>query len=228
VRAALSAPAVPSTQAELLARAQSLAGHTVAEIAAKAGREVPADLRRAKGFIGHLAEWATGAPGGSTAGPDFAKLGIELKTIPVSVAGRPTESTFVCTIDLRQITRTEWESSALRRKLAHVLWIPIESNAHVPLGARRFGQPLLWQPSDEDQAVLRADWEELVELIGRDDIDRVNARAGRYLQVRPKAANSRQRTRALDRDDVPIRALPRGFYLRRVFTERIFARAAVA
>ena len=181
------------------------------------------DLRRDKGFIGHLAEWATGAPGATTAAQDFVELGIELKTIPLSVSGRASESTFVCTIDLREITRSDWLTSALRRKLDHVLWIPVEAAPHLQLGERRFGQPRLWQPNTDDDNALRADWETLVEAISRDDLDRVTAHAGRYLQIRPKAANARQHTRALDRDDVSIRAQPRGFYLRRTFTERIFA-----
>ena len=46
---------------------------------------------------------------------------------------------------------------------------------------------------------------------------------GRYLQVRPKAADSHARRRALDAEGVGFAALPRGFYLRALFTERIVA-----
>lgn len=189
-----------------------------------AERVVPLDLRRDKGFIGHLAEWATGAPSHTTTGPDFEALGVELKTIPLDVTGRPRESTFVCTIDLRTIADTDWDTSALRHKLRCVLWVPVEVAAHKTLAERRFGTPRLWSPTEHDEATLRNDWEQLVTLISRDDHDRITARAGRYLQVRPKAAHSRERRRVLDRDEVPVQALPRGFYLRRDFTAQIFAR----
>lgn len=217
-------PSEPTTQEELLARARSIAGHTVFEIATRAGREVPIDLRRNKGFIGHLAEWALGAPSHTKAAPDFEALGVELKTVPISIEGIPRESTFVCTIDLRSIANTDWDSSALRRKLQRVLWVPIEADKSVPLPSRRFGTPLLWTLGGEDEALLRADWEHLVELISRDDLERVTAHLGMYLQVRPKAAHSRERRRVVDRDEVPIDGKPRGFYLRRQFTARLFAR----
>lgn len=217
-----NSPSVPATEEQLLARARSLAGHTVLELATRAGREVPVDLRRNKGFIGHLAEWALGAPSHTKAAPDFEALGVELKTVPLSERGVPRESTFVCTIDLRTIANTDWESSALKHKLQRVLWVPIEADKSVPLPARRFGTPLLWTLGGDDEAVLRADWEHLVELISRDDLDRVTAHLGTYLQVRPKAAHSRERRRVVDRDEVPTDGKPRGFYLRRKFTTRLF------
>lgn len=224
MRAALDPRAPPQTQAELVALARAIAGRTVAEVAALAGRAVPADLRRDKGFIGHLAEWATCAPSHTRPAPDFEHLGVELKTIPLDTVGRPRESTFVCTIDLRTIADTDWATSALKRKLQCVLWVPVEVDAAKTLGERRFGTPLLWTPHADEEAVLRDDWEHLVALISRDDVDRVTAHSGRYLQVRPKAAHGRERRRVLDRDEVPVQALPRGFYLRRELTQRIFAR----
>ncbi len=223
MRAALRHREPPQTHAELVARARAIAGATVAEVAALAGRTVPVDLRRDKGFIGHLAEWATGAPSSTSSTPDFEQLGVELKTIPLDVSGRPRESTFVCTIDLRTVADTDWMSSALRRKLQCVLWVPIEVNADKTLGERRFGAPRLWSLEADDEAALRDDWEHLVALISRDDLDRITAHSGRYLQVRPKAAHGGQRRRVVDRDEVPVQGLPRGFYLRRQFTARIFA-----
>jgi len=216
-------PSEPTTLEELLARARSIGGHTVFEIATRAGREVPVDLRRNKGFIGHLAEWALGAPSHTKAAPDFEALGVELKTVPLSASGVPRESTFVCTIDLRTIANTDWACSALKHKLQRVLWIPIEADKSVPLAARRFGAPLLWTLGGEEEALLRADWEHLVELISRDDLDRITAHLGTYLQVRPKAAHSRERRRVVDRDEVPTDGKPRGFYLRRNFTQRLFS-----
>lgn len=213
--------APPRSERELWERARRLAGRTVAELARDAGIAVPADQRRAKGLVGNLVERALGATGANTDAPDFPDLGVELKTIPVARDGRPRESTFVCTIDLRSIADTDWHGSRARRKLARVLWVPVESEADVPLGQRRLGAPVLWSPARDEEDALRGDWEEIARLIGRGDVEMIDARAGQCLQVRPKARDGRSRGRAADADGAPVRTLPRGFYLRATFTARI-------
>lgn len=218
MRAPLTAPA---TEAELLRRAIALAGTTIADLARTQDETVPADQRRAKGLVGRLVEEALGAEARNADVPDFPALGIELKTIPVARDGRPRESTFVCTIDLRSIADTDWAHSRARRKLARVLWVPVESEPTLTLAERRLGTPVLWSPSTTDEDALRADWNEIANLIGRGDIEFVDARAGRWLQVRPKARNASARCRGHDAEGAPVRTLPRGFYLRASFTERI-------
>lgn len=211
----------PHTEDELRRRARMLAGWTLADLAAHTGTTLPVDQRRAKGLVGRLVEDALGATGANTDAPDFPALGVELKTIPVARDGRPRESTFVCTIDLRSIAEMTWADSRARRKLARVLWVPIESEPDLALANRRIGAAVLWWPTPDDEDALRADWEEIARLIGRGDVEMVDARAGRWLQVRPKARNARSRGRAADADGAPVRTLPRGFYLRASFTARI-------
>src|SRR5262249_39636744 len=93
----------PETQAELFARARALAGMTLGAIAEDHGVVAPSELLRAKGWAGQLLERALGASAASRAEPDFQRLGIELKTLPIDARGRPRESTFVCTIALSEI-----------------------------------------------------------------------------------------------------------------------------
>lgn len=211
----------PRDEIELLRRADELAGTTLSEVAVRSARPLPRDPRRAKGWIGMAVERILGAEGGSRAVPDFPDLGIELKTLPVDSSGRPRESTFVCTVDLTEIGDLEWEASRVRRKLGRVLWVPVESEPGLPFPDRRLGQPLLWSPGVSEQQDLRFDWEELAGMIGRGELDRVTGHIGKSLQVRPKARNSRAKGRCLDEEGAPSRAMPRGFYLRPTFTERI-------
>ena len=213
--------AAPKTEQELARRAEALAGLTLAELAGRLGRPVPPDLKRAKGFVGELVELGLGAPAKSRSGPDFAELGVELKTLPVDRRGRPVESTFVCTIPLLSVGDLEWEDSPVRAKLMRVLFVPVEGERARPVADRRFGTPLLWSPSAEDERDLKFDWDELAGRIGRGDVEGITGHLGRYLQVRPKAADSHARRRAFDADGVAFAALPRGFYLRAIFTERI-------
>lgn len=213
----------PDSEQALLAQAQRLAGRTVGEVAAELDVALPTEPRRSKGFIGELIEQALGAPRGSAAGPDFVALGIELKTIPLSRAGRPRESTFVCTASLREIAAQEWQQSAVRSKLARVLWVPIEAHSEAALADRRIGRPRLWSPTPEQEARLRADWEELAGVIGRGEVELLTAHTGVLLQIRPKAAHSRARTRGADERGAALATMPRGFYLRASFTASLFA-----
>lgn len=214
----------PLTELELWTRAQALAGASLAELAERCGLAVPPDLRRAKGFVGGLVERLLGASAGSRALPDFPDLEIELKTLPVDRAGAPLESTFVCTIPLMEIGDVEWAASRVRRKLSRVLWMPVQGDRDIPVGERRLGQPLLYHLTEDDEAQLRSDWEELAGLIGRGHVESLTGHLGRFLQIRPKAAHSRARRLGFDADGVPFAALPRGFYLRASFTGALLKR----
>lgn len=213
----------PGSEAELFERARGLSGRTLGEIAVELGAKVPLELLHAKGWAGQLLERALGASAASRAEPDFEGLGIELKSLPVDRRGRPRESTFVCTIALSEVGDVEWERSRVRRKLKRVLWLPIEADRELLPGERRVGEPLLWSPSAEEESALRFDWEELAGLIGRGEVEAITGHLGKWLQVRPKAANARARRRALDADGAGFATLPRGFYLRAAFTARLLA-----
>lgn len=214
---------IPRTEAELFQRARALAGRTLGSIAAEHGSVPPVELVKAKGWAGQLLERALGASAASRAEPDFQHLGVELKSLPVDARGRPRESTFVCTIALSEIGDVEWESSRVWRKLRRVLWLPIEADRRLLPAERRVGEPLLWSPSAEEESALRFDWEELSGLMGRGAVEAITGHLGKWLQVRPKAANGQARRRALDADGVGFATLPRGFYLRAAFTARLLA-----
>ncbi|BCG08228.1 MULTISPECIES: DNA mismatch repair endonuclease MutH [Buttiauxella] len=213
----------PENEQILLAQAQKLAGFTLGELAALANLSIPNDLKRDKGWIGVLLELWLGASAGSKPEQDFAALGIELKTIPVDRFGRPLETTFVCVAPLTGNTGVVWETSHVRHKLKRVLWIPVEGERQIPLAERHIGTPLLWAPSEEEEQQLRMDWEELMDLIVLGQVERITARHGEVLQLRPKAANSKALTDAIGADGAPILTLPRGFYLKKNFTAALLA-----
>jgi DNA mismatch repair protein MutH len=216
--------APPESEAELLARAQDLAGQSLQSLAEQVGKNPPSDLRRAKGWAGTLLEVLLGASAASRPEPDFLSLGVEMKTLPVSSKGRPRESTYICTVPLLRHSGLVWEHCCVRRKLRRVLWIPVEGDPQIPPAERRVGWPLLWTPAPEEEALLRSDWEELMELVVLGQGGMVTAHHGTVLQIRPKAANSRARCWGIGEQGERIRTLPRGFYLRTVFTEAILRR----
>ncbi|MCE0493244.1 DNA mismatch repair endonuclease MutH [Vibrio salinus] len=211
----------PKTEEELLTRARSIAGRTLAELAGDANINVPENLLRDKGWIGQLIEWHLGAPSGSRPQQDFDKLGIELKTIPISHTGKPLETTFVSVAPLTGVQGLTWETSHVKNKLSRVLWVPVEGEREIPIGERKTGSPLIWSPSPEEEQWLKDDWEELMEFIVLGKIEQITAKHGQYLQLRPKAANGRVKTEAYSSTGKPIKTLPRGFYLRTLFTAYI-------
>lgn len=217
-------PGPPEDEASLLARAQDLAGLTLGTLAARAGLPMPADLKRDKGWVGMLLEWHLGASAGSKAEQDFAHLGIELKTIPIDAQGKPLETTFVCVAPLTGNSGVTWLTSHVRHKLARVLWIPVEGGREIPLRERRVGAPLLWSPDAEEDEMLRQDWEELMDMIVLGRVEQITARHGAWLQIRPKAANSKALTEGIGDQGQPIMTLPRGFYLKKSFTGPLLAR----
>ena len=217
-------PSTPKTETELLNRAQQLAGMTLGELAAIAGIIPPPDLKRDKGWVGQLLEWHLGATAGSKPVPDFIDLGIELKTIPISYQGTPLETTFVCVAPLIGVQGLQWHNSHIRHKLARVLWVPVEGERDIPLEDRHVGSALLWSPSAEEEAQLQQDWEELMDLIVLGQVETITARHGEVLQLRPKAANSKALTEAYGANGQPIKALPRGFYLKKQFTVQLLQR----
>lgn len=211
----------PSSEQDLMNRARCLAGLTLGEIAQKISWNVPANLKRDKGWQGQLLERILGTTAETKSEPDFQHLGIELKTIPVTREGKPKESTFICTISLIDESSKTWKTSTVYKKLACVLWIPILADSTLTIAERRIGMPLLWSPSREQENVLQQDWQELTDMIGMGQLEEITARHGRYLQVRPKGANARSLCKGLSVDGDVIKTLPRGFYLRALFTEKL-------
>ncbi len=210
----------PANEAELLARARALAGRSVDGLAREFGSPIDGLGVRTKGKVGTLVERSLGATGGSSATWDFPALRVELKTIPVDARGMPRESTFVCTVSLADADRTEWLTSWARAKLSRVLWVPVTVD---PKGGRTFGDAMLWSPSDEQERVLAADFEEILGRVGAGDIEALTGRVGRWLQLRPKAAHGRVRTLVPGADGTMVSTVPRGFYLRSLFTGPILA-----
>jgi hypothetical protein len=62
----------------------------------------------------------------------------------------------------------------------------------------------MYRLSEEDEAQLRSDWEELAGLIGRGHVESLTGHIGRFLQIRPKAAHSRARRLGFDAEGVPF------------------------
>ncbi|WOT04352.1 DNA mismatch repair endonuclease MutH [Shewanella youngdeokensis] len=213
----------PNTLEELMMRAEAMAGLTLGQLAHHHQIQSPKDLKRHKGWVGQLIELELGAIAGSKPEQDFIHLGVELKTIPVNQTGKVLETTYVTVAPLSNIQGLTWENSVVYHKLQNVLWIPVQGAREIPLAERQIGSPVLWSPSAEEEALLKQDWEEIMELIAIGKVESITARHGEVLQLRPKAANSQVLTQSIGHNGSRSQVNPRGFYLKTQFTQRILS-----
>ena len=215
------------TLAELLAHARALVGVELGELADALGLPVPSGRVRTKGWSGRILEHELGVAPGGARGPDFAALGVELKTVPVDAAGAPLESTAVCQIDPVAIAAESWDGSYVRAKLARVLFVALE----VPPGARSVGERRvsavrLWAPDVDEERLLRADFELFVRgFFRRGRADDITGHLGAALQVRPKGRNAADTRDGYDAAGNATRVGKSGFYLRPSFVAAILRRA---
>lgn len=213
----------PMTINELMDNALFLKGKTISYLASLKGVIPPKSLYRDKGWIGQLIEWHLGADAANLAKPDFTNLNIELKTLPFNQKMVPKESTFICSApaDIDALTET-WLTSVVRSKLHKILWIPIEANPLIPISERRVGQAKLWTLTPDFDELFRQDWEELTSMLHLGEADILSAKYGNYLQIRPKAAHSKILTKLYNQAGESMYTVPKGFYLRRAFTQTLF------
>jgi len=212
----------------LLAHARALVGVELGDLADQMGLPVPpvaAGPERTKGWSGQIIERELGVETTGLAGPDFAKLGIELKTVPVDGSLRPRESTAVCQIDPVVIAGESWETSTAREKLRRVLFVALEVPAEArSVGDRRVAAVRLWSPSQEQERTLRTDFELFVrEYFRRGRSEAITGHLGVALQVRPKGKNAADRRPGYDEFGAMTQVGKCGFYLRPAFVASILA-----
>lgn len=179
---------------------------------------------RSKGWVGQLVEDALGAVAGNRPVPDFERLGVELKTVPVDGRGRPRESTYVTALSLEELQSKPFLQSNLRKKLDHVLFVPVEATPSLPMPVRRLGTPMIWRPSPEEVTALAGDWRDFQDRVAAAGVDSVGPQVGSILQIRPKGADAKDTQHTVTRDGTPIRIMRRGLYLRPRFVLDLFAR----
>ena len=211
----------------LLAHARALVGVELGELADALGLPVPVGGSvRTKGWSGQVIEHELGVAVGGGRGPDFEALGIELKTVPVTPALVPLESTAVCQIDPIAIAGESWETSYVRLKLARVLFVALEVPPNMrSVGDRRVAAVRLWTPTRDEEALLRGDFELFVrDYFRRGRAADITGHLGAALQVRPKGRDAADLRDAYDADGRPTRIGKMGFYLRPAFVARVLGR----
>jgi len=197
----------PISMNELMIRSRALNGITVGELASMLHIPLPVNSRYAKGFVGQLAEIALGATAGAKPVQDFINLNVELKTIPILKNCRPAQNTHVCILEHRHIRNQTFENSNFYNKIKQVLWLPVEGDTSIPLCERHFGAAFLWKPDERQYDILRNEWEEIMEFVTVNGIDKISSDIGENVLLAPCGGSKNN--------------YQYGFYLRKKFTSEI-------
>lgn len=150
----------------LLAHARTLTGRTAGELARLVGIDLSRPSERGRTGVGDIAERYFGRLPSSSPEPDIVELSVEIKTIPLKPAQKGwtvKEPTSLTQIDPQAVLAQPWANAYVRRKLAHILWIPYEH--HPDLEDARFRRPFLWKPSALDEALFARDYEVVRQLL---------------------------------------------------------------
>ncbi|MGN0902649.1 MAG: DNA mismatch repair protein MutH [Succinivibrio sp.] len=214
----------PESFEELIENLNLITGKSVTELASMANAAVPISPLHGKGFTGELIESLLGASANNLPIPDFPNLGLELKTLPVDNDLVPLESTFFCHAPLTNIRKLTFENSALFHKVQRILFVLINANREDDFSKRFIKGYFFYAPDHNEMATIKNDFDELYEMIRVGNVDKINARFGKIMQLRPKAANGKALTDCVGPDGSMIKTRPRGFYMRRSFTKELVER----
>lgn len=149
---------------------------------------------------------------------EFARFGIEIKTVPVGAQGKIIEAMSFPAFHHEELIYETWESSDLLGRLNRLLIVPVHREKSAPLGLTRLGVPFFWSPTEEDLAGIASEWERfrhLIELGQARGLPKSSETT--YIHVRPKARN------ASDRDLAPggFDVIKKCFWLNQSYVSRI-------
>lgn len=142
-----------------------------------------------KGVVGAAYEAWFGIPPNSRAGADFPAAGIELKSTPIIIEPdgfRAKERISLGMIDFAALAAEEWDRASVRKKLDNLLICFYRWRPDIPIGEFETLDVVLWRPTDEQEEVLRHDWEVVRDLVRQDRKGDVSEALGRWLGAATK------------------------------------------
>ena len=219
-------PPQPTSLEELKGRLERIKGFTLGELAEALDLPCPHNSTKAKGYAGELVELLLGADANNLPVPDFTKLGIELKTMPVDRNFEPLETTYLCHAPLTSVRGIDFYSSVLYSKVRLILFVFILAEREMALPQRRIIDYYLFAPDEHELAQIKADYDELMDMVTEGQAQQITARIGTMVQMRPKCADGRQVVPCVTADGSFGWTRPRGFYLRREVNQNICRRVA--
>ncbi len=193
--------------------AKFLVGHTLRE---KVHIEQIDDPKVRRGSFGNaIEEYYFKYDINSNQEPDFSEAGLELKTTPMKRNPKGSlvakERLVITMIDYNKVVKESFETSHFMKKASSILLIVYlwEENLNPIDYEVLFAEE--WDPSEEDRAQFKADWEKIVNKVRAGHAEDISGSDTLYLEACTKAANSSVR-RSQPYSDVP--AKPRAWAIK--------------
>ena len=186
-----------ATRQEIRGQAERIVGKLLIDLQPTAPM-VPSSPQT-KGVVGGIYEAAFGIPPNSIAGPDFPGASIELKSVPILVAGgetRAKERISIAMIDFAALPLQTWDTAAVRKKLDQMLmifygWEPLQ-----PIARFKTLAAGIWSPDSSTLQTIRADWQTIRDLVAAGRRDQVSESLTSILGAATKGPGHGSRSRA--------------------------------
>jgi DNA mismatch repair protein MutH len=193
-----SFPYRTATSVEIAARGSGLVGRRLDALSQNPVLRGPSSATT-KGIVGRIYEAYFGIEPNQRPEPDFVGAGIELKSVPILLAGaeaRAKERVSLGMIDWRSLPDESWETALARRKLEHLMLIFYEWSPLRPIGYFKTLVAGLWKPDDETLAALEQDWMTIQRLAIEGRIHEASESLTTSLGAATKGAGHGSKTRA--------------------------------
>lgn len=151
---------------------------------------------------------------------EFARFGIEVKTVPVDAQGKIVEAMSFPAFHHEELIYETWDASDLLGRINRLLIVPVHRSKGATLAATRLGRPFFWSPSQDELVGIQTEWERFRRLIQIGQA-RVLPKPSEttYIHVRPKGRD------ATDRDKAPggFDVIKKCFWLNQSYVGRVLA-----
>lgn len=212
------------TETDLMSHARKLQGKTAAEIARLVGDAgfTKQPKPTGKSGTGPLVERFFGLKPNNQSEPDFPRLGIELKTLPMKQVSRGwtvKEPTSISMIDYHAVDAQSWAEAKVRPKIAKILWVPYEHHQE-DIRKSRFRAPFLWTPSRDDWTLFEVDYATVRGRVQAGRAHELSETLSRVLSARRKGAKNQMTSQPHSQ----VKASSRAWALKTNFTRPILTR----
>lgn len=149
------------SEKSIVTYAKQLVGKTIEDIISLTEEKIEINIRN-KGMIGQFIEehWFGQKPNSSPL-PDFEKVGIELKVIPLIQQTKKIavkERTKICSIDYKKLVSESWESSHAKIKLNKILFIYYLYDSKNLLHSKVIKIDLWELNQGSNEIIIKQDW----------------------------------------------------------------------
>jgi len=218
-----------SSETSILKYAKKLVGKSIAQILEGCVKEV--DIKN-KGIIGTIIEeFYFGIKPNNSPLPDFEKVGIELKIIPLIQQTRKVavkERTKVCSINYVKLIEEEWQTSHAKTKLNKILFIYYLYNKE-NIANSYVKKVALWELSkDKSAIIIEDDWLRAKQKVLDGYAHELSEKEFHILSTSRSGSGGVDKSGVLKdmvnqpNTQIEVKALKRAFSLKQSFTKQIW------